>query len=90
MKEKVKQVATANLADDTGGVWELGYYVKEFNSHNGDVVYGIKIERYTDGKREETMGITSKYAEAEQWAITMANGMVTPFGLHDLIDELVG
>ena len=35
----------AELKNETGSVWELRYYVKEF-----DEVYGIKIERYATGE----------------------------------------
>ena len=87
------QIDRAEMKDENGTVWELGYYVRSFNdSGGGQDVYGIKIERVNIPvgckESEETYGITRSFEEAEMWAKKMAAGTVTPVTLHDIVDDL--
>ena len=81
-------VDKTELRDDTGNIWELGYYVTESQKEG---IYGIKIERTSKNsvtETEETFGITISYEEAKEWAHMMAEGKVTPITLHDIVDDL--
>ena len=85
------RVGNSELKDETGNIWELGYYVRTFNEEQGQVVYGLKIERSdADNQKmsESTCGLTSSYEEAEGIAMQLLEGTVTPMSLHAVVDDL--
>ncbi|MCL2421753.1 MAG: DUF6514 family protein [Defluviitaleaceae bacterium] len=85
-------ISEAKLKDENSNIYKMGYYVLPFGLDGDQAAYGIRIEK-TDVKgntsAEETGGLTHSYDEAEGWVRRLAAGEVTPFTLHDVVDDLM-
>lgn len=96
-KSMVKDIHVdgAEMIDENGGVWELRYYVRAFDSESGQVIYGVKIEKVSksdqkERQQEASYAIAESYDDAAFIAKKLADGAATPIALYDLIDEFVG
>ena len=89
---KDQKVERAEITDEEGIRWELGYYVRTFEANDSQSeTYGIKIDRSGpgDSTSEQTGGISYSFKEAESLAKKMAAATVTPMSLYAVVDDLM-
>ena len=84
-------IAQATIHPDEDGVLTLEYYVCIFTGLEGEVLYGLRVDkRHQEGgliEREETPPITGSLAEIKAMAERFAAGTVPPCVLLEIIDE---
>jgi hypothetical protein len=96
-------VKSTSVTNEQGGIWELQYFVREYEKYLEQKAYGLKITRHSaldnagntndnvmNTISEETQVLTHSYEEAEEWAHKLAAGLVMPMSLHEIADDLVG
>ena len=96
MKWKQKRFMGERRFTSSEGVEvHLNYYLteKENFSPEGEILYGIRVEKGTAEKMEEaeqTPPLSASREEAQELIARLMDGLVTPVSLLYMVDDLMG
>lgn len=84
-------IAQTTIQPDDGGILALEYFVCLLTGQEGEVLYGLRVDKRHPGgeliEREETPALTGSLAEITALAETFAAGTVPPCVLLEMVDE---
>jgi len=89
--EENKPTHMATTVNEEGEFFNLNYYLQNYTSSAGKVLFGIKVDmldgQYKIVKSAETYAISESYVQIKELIMHLAKHTISPYTLNCMVEE---
>jgi len=89
--EESRPTHVATTVDEEGEFFSLNYYLQNYTSSAGKVLFGIKVDmlnaHYSVVKSAETYAISDNYAQIKELITHLSKHAISPYALNCMVEE---